>query len=1161
MTNFSFLEKGFQAIFSDAIIAEKHTFTAPKYAAIMCRTALEKAVFWLYENDSDLTLPNAPILSNLIHEQCFKNILEPRMFQEINVVRLNGNNGAHGKSVNQNESLVSLKGLFRFLSFLSKYYSEENPAIPAFDESLIPDGKENEKTLRELKAIADELAEQTDKLNKERTHTEELAKENDLLKLQLERQQELVAARKEERRKLPEENKAIPELIPESVTRKIFIDLLLKEAGWEKMRLGRELEFEVSGMPLSTNPTGIGYVDYVLWGENGLPLAVIEAKRTMVDAHKGRHQAELYANCLEHSTGQRPVIFYTNGFETNIWDDTFYTERPVAGFYTKDELQLLIDRRKSRKDLRKFKVDTNIVGRPYQLEAIQRVAEAMVTDQVSTGSLRLTQGAAHGLRLKGKSRKALLVMATGSGKTRVSAAIVDMLTKCNWVKRVLFLADRNALVTQAKNAFKEHLPNLTAIDLTKEKEDNGTRLVFSTYPTIMNKIDSLKSENGRFYGPGHFDLIIIDEAHRSVYQKYKAIFDYFDSLLIGLTATPKTEVDRNTYSLFEIEDNNPTFAYELNQAVEDKFLVPPKAMSVPIKFPREGIRYKDLTEAEKAEYEEKFGDPTKGEADEEIDSSALNSWLFNTNTVDKVLDYLMTNGLKTQGGDKLGKSIIFARNHNHAIFIEERFNKNYPEYSGKFLRVIDNYETKAQDLLETFCLHHEEADPQIAVSVDMMDTGVDAPRVVNLVFFKPVKSVAKFWQMIGRGTRLCPDLFAPGEDKKHFQIFDFCENFEYFNEFPEGIVPTVPKSLSQQLFETKLEIALMLRSIEESTEEDDKLANSYIDELHRLIATLDQQRFVVRKELRLANEFTSRERWENISKVDFADICLHLSNLAPIAEKDDEIAKRFDLIVLNLQLALLLRSNKQVALIGRIGTIGRLLMKKKNIPAVNQQLETIKAVQTDEFWQEISLKRLEKVRIDLRDLIKFIDTAQKKNVYTNFEDVLNEDGVKVIDILPAYTSMKSYRERVESFIRNNKDYLVIHKIQHNIQISHEELNLLEKMLFTDGLGTKADFQREYGDMPLGKFIRSLLGLDITAANQLFSEFIQSGNLSADQITFINNIISFLTQNGTIDKAMLFEPPFTNINDQGINGVFDDVMVGKIVRIIDQVNDNAERNFG
>jgi len=1147
MSNFGFLQNEFPDIFADAVDAEKHTLVNPKIGAFLCRSALESTVNWLYDHDPDLTLPYNTTLSSLIHEQNFRNLINPRMLNEINVVRMNGNKAAHEKRVSNQESLVSLKCLFRFLSFLSNYYSEENPIIPAFDEKLIPAGDEKEKGQQELKARINELAAQSEALQLERLKTAELASANELLKIQLEKKREQLSLRKKERRDVKDMNQAIPELIPESVTRKIYIDSLLAEAGWEILRLGRELEYEVTGMPESTNPTGIGYVDYVLWGDNGLPLAVIEAKKTSADARKGRHQAELYANCMEKISGQRPIIFYTNGFESHIWDDNFYTEREVSGFYTKDELQLLIDRRKSRLDLRKFRVDTNIVERPYQLEAIQRVAEALVTT--------------HDHKLKGKSRKALLVMATGSGKTRVSAAIVDMLTKCNWVKRVLFLADRNALVTQAKNAFKEHLPHLSAIDLTKETEDNGTRLVFSTYPTIMNKIDSLKRENGRFYGAGHFDLIIIDEAHRSVYQKYKAIFDYFDSMLIGLTATPKTEVDHNTYSLFEIEDNNPTFAYELNQAVQDHYLVTPKALSVPIKFPREGVRYANLTAAEKAEYEEKFGDPTTGEVSDEIESNALNSWLFNADTVDKVLDYLMSNGQKTEGGDKLGKSIIFARNHNHAVFIEKRFNINYPEYSGKFLRVIDNYETKAQDLLEVFCLHHEEADPQIAVSVDMMDTGVDAPRVVNLVFFKPVKSAAKFWQMIGRGTRLCPNLFAPGVDKKYFLILDFCENFEFFNAFPEGIEPTTSKSLSQQLFETKLAIAVQLRANPESTEDDQHLATSYIDELHRLTATLDQQRFVVRKELRLVNTFTNRERWENLSLGDQADICSHLSKLPAVADTEDELAKRFDLIVLNLQLALLLSDTKQVSLIHRIARIGKLLQKKKNIPAVHQKIDTIKAVQTDEFWQEISLNQLEKVRVDLRDLVKFIDTEQKKNVYTYFEDELSEDLAKVVELLPTYTSLKSYRERVESFIRNNKDYLVIHKIQNNIQITHDELNLLEKMLFDGDLGTQADFRREYGELPLGKFIRSLLGLDRSAANQLFSEFIQSGNLSADQITFINNIIGFLTQNGTIDKEMLFEPPFTNINDQGITGVFDEVMVGKIVKIIDQVNENAVRNLG
>jgi type I restriction enzyme, R subunit len=1145
MSNFSFLKNEFPSIYEDAVTAERYAITAPKYCALLCRGTLEKAVYWLYDNDSDLTLPFDTKLASLIYEQCFRDILNQRMFQEINVIRLSGNNAAHGRNVDQYESLVSLKCLFRFLSFLGKSYSEENPVIPAFDESLIPDGKEKDKTLNELKIIADELTVQTEKLKQERLKREEQTKEIELLKRQLEHQKELISNRKEDRKNLPEENKAIPELISESVTRKIYIDLLLKEAGWENLREGRELEFEVTGMPKSTNPSGIGYVDYVLWGDSGLPLAVVEAKKTMVDSKIGKYQAELYANCLEQMTGQRPVIFYTNGFETYIWDDTFYTERDISGFYTKDELQLLIDRRKTRLDLRNFKVNTFIAGRPYQLEAIQRVAEAFVTE--------------NNLKIKGKSRKALLVMATGSGKTRVAAAIVDMLTKCNWVKRVLFLADRNALVKQAKNAFKEHLPQLSAIDLTDEKEDNGTRLVFSTYPTIMNKIDSLKSENGRFYGPGHFDLIIIDEAHRSVYQKYKAIFDYFDCLLIGLTATPKTELDRNTYGLFDIEDNNPTFAFELNQAVPE-YLVPPRAMSVPIKFQREGVKYKDLSEEEKAEYEEKFGDPTTGEAADEIDSNALNTWLFNNDTVDKVLDYLMTNGSKIQGDDKLGKTIIFAKNHKHALFIEDRFNKNYPEYCGKFLRIIDNYEPKAQSLLEIFCLPLDDIEPQIAVSVDMMDTGVDAHRVVNLVFFKSVKSVTKFWQMIGRGTRLCPNLFAPGVDKKYFKIFDFCQNFEYFDEFPEGIIPVIPKSLSQQIFETKLEIALEVRSKEDSSDEDNNLAITYIDELHHIIATLDHNRFVVRKELRLVNGFTDRSRWENLSKGDFTDICGHLSNLPAVAANDDEGAKRFDLIVLNLQLALLLHSNRQVNLIQRIGNIGNLLIKKKNIPAVNKQIETIKAVQTNEFWQNISLNRLEKVRINLRDLIKFIDTEQKENVYTNFEDTLDESGVQEIDLIPTYSNMQSYRDRVESYIRKNKDYLVIHKIQNNVQITHDELTLLEKMLFEGEIGSREDYRKEYGNLPLGKFIRSILGLDKSAANQLFSEFIQTGNLTANQITFINNIINFLTKNGMIEKSMLFEPPFTDINDQGITGVFDEVQVVKIIRIIDNVNQNAVLNY-
>ena len=821
MSNFQFLHKEWPGIFKEAKEAEQLTLTSPKASAIIARSALEKAVQWLYDNDEELEWPYDTKLSSLIHEQCFREIIKPTIFREINLIRLTGNNAAHGKSITHDQSIASIKNLFRFLSFLGLYYSEDEVAPPIFNMGQIPDGNEQKETLKTLQQLEAQLDYRREKDKEEREKFEAQAAKIELLQKQLDAQHKATTKRRVQREKVKDPEKTIPILIPESVTRKLYIDVLLKEAGWETLTEGRELEYEVKGMPISTNPSGIGYVDYVLWGKDGKPLAVVEAKKTMADARKGRHQAELYADCLEQMHKQRPVIFYTNGFETFIWDDTFYVDREIQGFYTQDELQLLIDRRITRKDLRAFKVNKDIAGRDYQLEAIQRVAENLVLDT--------PEG-----KLRGARRESLLVMATGSGKTRTSAAIVDMLTKCNWAKRVLFLADRNALVTQAKNAFREHLPDLSAIDLTKEKEDNNTRLVFSTYPTIINKIDKVKTDNERFYGIGHFDLIIIDEAHRSVYQKYGAIFDYFDAMLIGLTATPKKDIDHNTYGLFGIEDDNPTFAYELDRAVKNGFLVPPKSISVPLKFQREGIKYDELSDAEKTEYEEKFGDPTNEETPDTISSAALNKWLFNTDSVDKVLEHLMNDGIKVSGGDKLGKTIIFAKNHKHAVFIEERFNRNYPEYGGKFLRVIDNYETKAQHLLEKFVNPYKEEDPQIAVSVDMMDTGVDAPRVVNLVFFKLVRSASKFWQMIGRGTRLCPDLFGPGDDKKEFLIFDYCENFEFFDEHPDGANASNQKPLLQQIFEAKLKVSQLISDLPEKTEAETEIRDKYLTELQRV---------------------------------------------------------------------------------------------------------------------------------------------------------------------------------------------------------------------------------------------------------------------------------------------------------------------------------------
>lgn len=1146
-SNFTFLQSEFLDIFQEIQEAEKHTFTAPRYAALLCRSALEKTIFWLYKNDEDLELPYDTKLGALLHNESFKNILKPSMLVELDVVRLNGNNAAHGKTVKQLEALHSIKNCFRFLSFLSRYYSENNPDIPEFDERIIPYGDNNDKDAKQLQALADKLEQERAEAQKALKAQEKLAEENEGLRKQLEEQSQLIAERKELRFQETTFERAIPELTSEQETRKLLIDLLLREAGWDNLREGKEKEFEVMGMPLTTNPTGKGFVDYVLWGDNGLPLAVVEAKSTLHDAHKGKHQASLYADCLEKSTGQRPIIFYSNGFETHLWDDMFYPDRKVQGFYTKEELQLLIERRFSRKDLRSFKVNTAIVERPYQLLAIQRVAETLVASNQS--------------QLRGRNRKALLVMATGSGKTRTAAAMVDMLTKCNWAKRILFLADRNALVSQAKNAFKEYLPHLSAIDLTKDKEDNGTRVVFSTYPTIMNKIDSLKNEDGRLYGIGHFDVIIIDEAHRSVYQKYQAIFSYFDSILIGLTATPKKDIDRNTYSLFQIEDDNPTFAYELNEAVDAKYLVPPKAIKVPVKFPREGIKYAELSEEDKRKYEELFGIPEDSEPTgiPEIDKNKINSFLFNNDTVDTVLDYLMQNGQKIEGGDKLGKTIIFAKNHRHAVFIEDRFNKNYPDLGGSFLRVIDNYEDKAQDLLEKFCFDKgDEKDPQIAVSVDMMDTGVDAPRVLNLIFFKEVKSFAKYWQMIGRGTRLCKDIFGKGKDKEFFLIFDICGNFEFFDEFPDGYTPKATKSLSQLIFETKLDIVMAIYNNQEPTEEEEAYAMTIKEDLHKTITLLDENRFEVRKHWKYVIEYKSRDRWNNLTNSAVLDIKNNLSHLVSYKEDTDELAKRFDVLIAKLQLALINNSKTQKGLIGNIVSIAQLLFTKRNIPAVYAKIVLIEQIKKDSYWPTITITQLEKIRTELRSLIQFLKDEDKETpVYTDFSDELPLDKVTEVDVMGTYTSLKSYKDRVEAFIRKNRSHLVIDKLYKNLPITAKELEVLESFLLKEALESKDRFIKEYGEQPLGKFVRNIVGLDIEVTNQLFAEFISKGNLNANQITFVQKIISYLNQKGIIEKQLLTQSPFNEQHDQGIFGIFpEEDKFETIIRVINQVNQNA-----
>ncbi len=1109
MSNFLFLKQNWTALSEDPTEAEKNIYRAPMYTAMLCRKSLEDWIRWVYEHDSDLELPYDTSLNSLLHDEKFKALVKDK-FQYLNLIRKLGNTAVHTKArIQENEALYVVKLLHGFTSWVVRVYSQKKPEIPVFDESLIPRETGKDKTKEELKNLELKFHEQQTELKKVQ---EELEK---------------FKAAKESYLPLSE---PIPSDITESETRNIYIDVLLREAGWDPY--GKNVrEYPIkSCMPQTDGTLGDGIADYVLWGDNGKPLAVVEAKRTKKDKEAGREQARLYANGLERDFGQRPIVFYSNGYETGLWDDKNYPPRSVFGFYTKEELELLIQRRTSKKSLANETINLAITERPYQQEAIRRVAEA----------------------LERKQRDTLLIMATGTGKTRVAASIVDFLSKANWVKRVLFLADRIPLVEQAKKSFNTCLPNLPGINLVEEKEDDSSRIVFSTYQTLINLIDGEMDGDNRFYGVGHFDLILFDEIHRSVYNRYKAIFKYFDGIRIGLTATPKTETSKDTYELFGMEANNPTFAYELDEAVRDGFLVPPVGISVPTKFHREGIKYSELSEEEKEEYEEKFSDPITEELFvKEIESSALNDWLFNTNTVDQILSHIIRKGIKVEGGDKLAKTMIFARSHSHAKFIEERFNEQFKQYKGEFLRVIDYQEEQRKSLLELF--KDNKRFPQIAVSVDMLDTGIDVPEVCNLVFYKPVKSLTKFWQMVGRGTRLSKNLFGHGLDKKEFLIFDFCENFEFFEVNPKGIKTNTIKSVGQRLFELRLRLMIVL------SKEENSVLKDYSEQiLNRLIGqtqALDLQSFIVRQHLQTVERYRDPSAWIDLSDLDIKEIFDHIAPIVLEADTD-ELAKRFDLLLLDIQLKTKTGEKAMEELTKRVRLTASKLSKKGSIPKVAEKMDIIRKAQEENFWKGAEIPIIEKIRIELRSLIQFLDSDSTNIITTHFEDEIGEGTIK--DLSFNLNDLDAYKRKVERYLKENNNHTTIYKIRNNLQITETDIKELERMLFDQGsLGTKEQFVEAYGEQPLGRFIRSIVGLEAKVAKELFGKILGNQTLNARQIKFMDTIINYLSVKGVIEPAMLFEPPFTDVSSNGISDVFDDSTTDKIISMLDEINQKAD----
>lgn len=1189
-SNFTFLKNEWLEIFESARRAEKAARTDYATACFHARRTLETAVNWIYDHDADLTLPYGDSLNDKIQSEEFKK-LTGAAFGKANYVRKIGNQAVHNtRQINERDALLAVSELFHFLYWLARTYTQSDVRQfdnLQFDPKIVPARQVSVSvnTYKKLKEIDERYkAEQEAEL----LQKQQLAAIPDI-DAELQRLRKQITQAKHANQKYPDSHD-----YSEAETRKNIIDLLLAEAGW---KIGKDctFELEIKGMP---NQQNVGFIDYVLWGDDGKPLAVVEAKRASVGAEAGKQQAKLYADCIEAEHQRRPVIFYTNGYEIYIWDDANYPPRQIQGFYTKDELELMIQRRTSRKKLfgdqtlqkpaRSKGASSDALPPPNDNnnasnntltshafpDLNQKTSEDTLTSCVfPQGENALTAGAFPHLNEEivnrhyqkraiarvaenfqdNNARKSLIVMATGAGKTRTVIALCDLLLKANWAKRILFLADRVALVKQACNNFKKHLPQTNPVNLVTEKEQIGSRVYVSTYPTMMNQINQLENGKRRF-GVGYFDLIVIDEAHRSVYQKYKAIFDYFDSYLVGLTATPKAEVDRNTYRLFDLQNGLPTDSYELDEAVKDGYLVPSVNISHATKFIREGIRYSDLSDAEKEQWEEIEWNE-EGEIPDEIDSAALNQWLFNAPTIDAVIANLMENGVKIDGGDKLAKTIIFAKNHKHAVEIEKRFDTNYLHLKGEFARIIDNYATYTEKLIDDFS--NPKRLPQIAISVDMLDTGIDIPEICNLVFFKTVRSKTKFLQMIGRGTRLAPNLFGEGKDKENFYIFDHCQNFEYFNQTIASAEPKNQGSLSSKIFGKRVELIDSIRKTPERDADLTNLDDELTEKLHLTVELINPENFVVRPHLEKVTKFKNKKAWAAIdpdSYVELVDIIAHLPN-ETIPE--EETAKRFDFLILKTQLARLQQHKTLPKLKAQIIEIAELLEQQERIPIVKKEIALIEEIQKEDFWQDITLPMLETVRKRLRELVQHIERFRRADIFTDFEDEFGEAEIIEMQGTSTGVNLALYRRKVEEFLKTEENSLALQKLKRNKPITSADIGELERILFESGdFGTREDFEKAYGKQErLGLFIRSLVGLDRKEAKQAFNEFLDKQKYNANQIEFVNLIIDYLTKNGAMEASQLFESPYKNFHSMGILGIFPQE-AAQILGILEEIKQNA-----
>ncbi len=1122
-TNFEFLRPTWPELANLGGFAENYARPDPVAALVKLRSFGEQLVQSIYQR---LRLPR-PYRANfheLLTNHAFAGATPRVVLAKLHALRKEGNRAAHGEDADSHTSLWLLKEAFDLACWLHLTHAGgfRSDCPPYSPPPEIVGSADPAVLQREKKAVLERLAAQEARMQQlladlETARAAAQAAEADTAQLRAAQEHALALG-----------TQAVDTLqFSEEATRRRLVDVMLTEAGWYVGDNGASTDEVGQEVEVEHQPTdsGKGRADYVLYDDDGIPLAVIETKKTALNAQDGRTQAKLYADGLEQQYKVRPFIFCSNGYDIEFWNDADdEPSRRLYGFPSRESLQYRRFQRRERQPRATVAPGPGIIDRIYQHEAIKRVVEKFAE----------------------KKRKALTVMATGTGKTRVAVALCDALIRAKWARRILFLCDRRELRKQAHNAFKEHLPAepRTYVTATTAR-DRDKRIYLATYPAMMKCFQT--------FDVGFFDLIIADESHRSIYNRYCDLFEYFDALQVGLTATPVQFVSRDTFRMFACETGDPTFNFGYEEAINHSppYLVPFEVETHTTPFLREGIRYSQMTRDQQLQLEADDPEPTLVEFDRE----AVDRRVFNKDTNRLILRNLMERGIRDATGSRVGKSIIFARDHNHAVLLQNLFDEMYPQYGGNFCRVIDNYDPRAEELIDDFKGQGTNPDLTIAISVDMLDTGIDVPAIVNLVFAKPVYSYVKFWQMIGRGTRLCPGLFGPGKDKTHFLIFDHWGNFEWFGEKAPQPEPPVSKSLMQLVFESRLRLA------EAALDAQDQAAFQLaVSLLEKDIAALPEKSIAVREKWR---EVKAVARHEVLERFTPATRAVLVQEVAPLMQwcniAGHEDAYRLDRLVCQLQAERLKGSGRFDDLKSELlDAVGHLPI---NLGQVAAKQPTIDRVKSAEFWAAPTVQSLEEVRNELRGVMRYrrrptglplppkvLDIKEDASLIERKRHAVNLEGLELV----------AYRNRVHRVLTDLfESNETLKRIKAGQPVGEADLQALVSLVLTQEPGLDLNDLTDYYPETAGQLdqaIRSIIGLDAAAVQDRFAAFVQRHpELNSHQTKFLDLLQNHISRYGGIEVARLYEPPFTTLHSDGLDGLFDEPLAEELLTVIGSLN--------